>query len=44
MLTTMAFDHSGSRWLGINDLIVELEGPSFISSTVEQCRVDRRRS
>ena len=35
-LTTMAFDHSRSRWLGIGDLIAEPEGPSFISSTVAQ--------
>ena len=41
-LTTMAFDHSRSRWLGIGDLIAEPEGPSFISSTVAQRRVDRR--
>jgi hypothetical protein len=33
-LTTMAFDHSRSRWLGISDLIAEPEGSSFISSTV----------
>jgi hypothetical protein len=31
-LTTMAFGHSRSRWLGISDLIAEPEGPSFISS------------
>ena len=41
-LTTMAFDHSRSRWLGISDLIAEPEGPSFISSTVARRRVDRR--
>jgi hypothetical protein len=41
-LTTVAFDHSRSRWLGINDLIAEPEGPSFISSTVAPRRVDRR--
>ena len=41
-LTTVAFDHSRSRWLGISDLIAEPEGPSFISSTVAQRRVDRR--
>jgi hypothetical protein len=41
-LTTMAFDHSRSRWLGISDLIAEPEGPSFISSTVAHPRVDRR--
>ena len=41
MLTTMAFDHSRSRWLGIDDLMAEPEGPSFISSTVAQRRVDR---
>jgi hypothetical protein len=44
MLTTMAFDHSRSWWLGIGDLIAEPEGPSFISSTVAQRRVDRRYS
>src|SRR5258707_14797469 len=27
-LTTTAFDRSNSRWLGINDLIAEPEGPS----------------
>jgi len=41
-LTTVAFDHSRSRWLGIGDLIADPEGPSFISSTVAQRRVDRR--
>jgi hypothetical protein len=43
-LTTTAFDRSGSRWLGISDLIAEPEGPSFISSTVAQRRLDRRYS
>src|SRR5262245_12379732 len=43
-LTTMAFDHSSLRWLGISDLIAEPEGPSFISSTVAQRRLDRRYS
>jgi len=42
MLTTTAFDHSRSRWLGINDLIAEPEGPSFISNAVAQRRLDRR--
>jgi len=42
MLTTVAFDHSRSRWLGINDLIAEPEGPSFISNAVAQRRLDRR--
>ncbi len=41
-LTTMAFHHSSLRWLGISDLIAEPEGPSFISSTVAQRRLDRR--
>jgi hypothetical protein len=41
-LTTVAFDHSRSRWLGISDLIAEPEGPSFISSTVAQRRVDQQ--
>src|SRR5262245_39842761 len=35
------FDRSSSRWFGISDLIAEPEGPSFISSTVAQHRVDR---
>jgi hypothetical protein len=39
--TTIAFDDSSSRWLGINDLIAEPEGPSFISRTVAHRRVDR---
>jgi hypothetical protein len=43
-LTTMAFDHSSLRWLGISDLIAEPEGPAFISSTVAQRRLDRRYS
>jgi hypothetical protein len=43
-LTTMAFDHSRSRWFGIGYLIAEPEGPSFISSTVARSRVDRLRS
>jgi len=30
-LTTVAFDQSGPRWLGIGDLIAEPEGPTFIS-------------
>jgi len=41
-LTTTAFDHSSSRWLGISDLIAEPEGPSFIYRTVAHPRVDRR--
>jgi hypothetical protein len=43
-LTTMAFDRSSSRWLGISNLIAEPEGPSFISRTVVRSRVDRLRS
>jgi hypothetical protein len=43
-LTTTAFDRSNSRWLGINGLIAEPEGPSFISRTVARNRVDRLRS
>ena len=43
-LTTMAFDHSRLRWLGINDLIAEPEGPTFISRTVAHNRLDRLRS
>jgi hypothetical protein len=42
--TTIAFDDSSLRWLGISDLIAEPEGPSFISHTVTQRRVDRRYS
>jgi hypothetical protein len=42
--TTIAFDDSSLRWLGISDLIAEPEGPSFISRTVTQRRVDRRYS
>src|SRR6266852_9525153 len=42
--TTIAFDDSSSRWLGISDLIAEPEGPSFISRTVAYRRVDRRYS
>src|ERR1700716_3532767 len=42
--TTVAFDDSSSRWLGISDLIAEPEGPSFISRTVAYRRVDRRYS
>jgi hypothetical protein len=30
-LTTVAFDQSSPRWLGISDLITEPEGPIFIS-------------
>jgi hypothetical protein len=43
-LTTTAFDRSSSQWLGINDLIAEPEGPSFISRTVARSRVNRPRS
>src|SRR6266852_3414679 len=42
--TTIAFDDSSLRWLGISDLIAEPEGPSFISRTVTHRRVDRRYS
>src|SRR5580658_9232953 len=42
--TTIAFDDSSLRWLGISDLIAEPEGPTFISHTVTQRRVDRRYS
>ena len=42
--TTIAFEDSSSRWLGISDLIAEPEGPSFISRTVTHRRVDRRYS
>ena len=40
-LTTVTFDHSSLRWLGISDLIAEPEGPSFISRTVPHRRLDR---
>ena len=43
-LTTVDFDHSRSRWIGISDLIAEPEGPSFISRTVAHRRLDRRYS
>ena len=41
MFTTIAFDDSSLRWLGISDLIAEPEGPSFISRTVAHRRLDR---
>src|SRR5260221_12642532 len=43
-LTTVAFDQSGPRWLGISDLIAEPEGPTFISYKVARRRLDRLRS
>src|ERR1700730_17282778 len=42
-LTTVAFDQSGPRWLGISDLIAEPEGPTFISYKVAHSRLDRLR-
>jgi hypothetical protein len=39
-LTTVAFDQSGPRWLGISDLIAEPEGPTFISYKVARSRLD----
>src|ERR1700738_3058683 len=42
-LTTVAFDQSGLRWLGISDLIAEPEGPTFISYKVARSRLDRLR-
>ena len=42
-LTTVAFDQSGPRWLGIGDLIAEPEGPTFISYKVARSRLDRLR-
>jgi hypothetical protein len=39
----MAFDQSGPRWLGINDLIAEPEGPTFISYKAARSRLDRLR-
>jgi hypothetical protein len=43
LLTTVAFDQSGPRWLGISNLIAEPEGPSFISYKVARSRLDRLR-
>jgi len=40
-LTTVAFDQSGPRSLGISDLIAEPEGPTFISYKVARRRLDR---
>jgi len=40
----MAFDRRSLWRLGISDLIAEPEGPTFISSTVAQRRLDRRYS
>src|SRR4029077_6857268 len=40
-LTTVAFDQSGPRWLGISDLIAEPEGPTFISYKVARSRLHR---
>src|ERR1700730_5228333 len=40
-LTTVAFDQSGPRWLGISDLIAEPEGPTFISHKVARSRATR---
>src|SRR5258707_12236614 len=42
-LTTVAFDQSGPRWLGISDLIAEPEGPTFISYKGARSRLDRLR-
>src|SRR6202040_1723513 len=42
-LTTVAFDQSGPRWLGISDLIAEPEGPTFISYKVARSRLNRLR-
>jgi hypothetical protein len=42
-ITTMAFDQSGLRWLGISDLIAEPEGPTFISYKVARSRLNRLR-
>src|SRR5437867_7342179 len=42
-LTTVAFDQSGPRWLGISDLIAEPEGPTFISYKVARSRFNRLR-
>src|SRR5207248_9187325 len=42
-LTTVAFNRSGPRWLGISDLIAEPEGPTFISRKVARSRLNRLR-
>jgi hypothetical protein len=42
-LTTVAFDQSGPRWLGISDLITEPEGPTFISHKVSHSLLNRLR-
>src|SRR3984893_6239356 len=42
-LTTVAFDQSGPRRLGISDPIAEPEGPTFISYKVARRRLDRSR-
>ena len=42
-LTTVAFDQSGPRWLGISNLIAEPEGPTFISYKVARSRLNRLR-
>jgi hypothetical protein len=42
-LTTVAFDQSGPRRLGISDLFAEPEGPTFISYKVARSRLDRLR-
>jgi hypothetical protein len=42
-LTTVAFDQSRPRWLGISDLIAEPEGPTFISYKVARSRLNRPR-
>ena len=42
-LTTVAFDQSDPRWLGISDLIAEPEGPAFISYKVARSRLNRLR-
>jgi hypothetical protein len=43
VLTSMAFDQSGPRWLGISDLIAEPEGPTFISYKVARSLLNRLR-
>ena len=42
-LTTVAFDQSVLRWLGISVLIAESEGPAFISYKVARSRLNRLR-
>src|SRR5258708_11999853 len=40
-VTTVAFDQSAPRWLGISDLTAEPEGPTFTSFKVTRRPFDR---